>query len=201
LSWIRAYQALGDAGVVCRRFGISRPTLRKWLRRYGAAGEAGLCARSRRPHHSPALKTDKLLEAHILDLRRERRLGVKRIRNELQRLHQTRLSVATIHKVLVRHDLSVLPKRQRVRHKPKRYSRPVAGDRVQMDICKIRTGLYQFTAIDDCSRFVAPGWRAAARPRRPWRFWTGCWRQCRLPSSASGPIAARNSLLNGCSGG
>jgi hypothetical protein len=26
LSWIAAYQALGDAGAVWRRFGISRPT-------------------------------------------------------------------------------------------------------------------------------------------------------------------------------
>ena len=59
LSWIAAYQALGDAGAVCRRFGISRPTLRKWLRRYEAEGEAGLRDRSRRPHRSPGLKADK----------------------------------------------------------------------------------------------------------------------------------------------
>jgi len=33
-GWIMAYRVLGDAGAVCRRFGVSRPTLRKWLRRY-----------------------------------------------------------------------------------------------------------------------------------------------------------------------
>jgi transposase-like protein len=49
LSWILADQTLGDAGAVCRRFGISRPTLRKWLRRYDAEGEAGLREHSRRP--------------------------------------------------------------------------------------------------------------------------------------------------------
>jgi hypothetical protein len=27
-DWITAYRALGDAGAVCRRFGVSRPTLR-----------------------------------------------------------------------------------------------------------------------------------------------------------------------------
>ena len=32
-SWIEAYRGLGDAGAVCRRFGVSRPTLRKWLSR------------------------------------------------------------------------------------------------------------------------------------------------------------------------
>jgi transposase len=133
LTWIIAYREFGDAGAVCRRFGVSRPTLRKWLRRYEAEGEAGLRARSRRPHRSPALKTDEALQAVILDLRRDRRLGLKRLRNELHRLHDVRLSAATIHKVLARHGLSVLPTRKRGRHKPKRYSRPVPGDRVQMD--------------------------------------------------------------------
>ena len=58
LSWIVAYRERPDAGAVCRRFGISRPTLRKWLRRYEAEGEVGLRALSRRPHHFPARKVD-----------------------------------------------------------------------------------------------------------------------------------------------
>ena len=33
----------------------------------------------------------------------------------------------------------------------------VPGDRVQMDTCKIRPRLYEFTAIDDCSRFLVAG--------------------------------------------
>ena len=156
-SWIMAYHALGDAGSVCRRFGVSRPTLRKWLCRYEQEGEAGLRERSRRPHSSPALKVDETLEALILGLRRDRRLGVKRLRNELQRLHAVRLSAETIHKVLTRHGLNIQPTRKRAHRKPKRYNRPVPGDRVQMDTCKIRSGLYQFTAIDDCSRFLVAG--------------------------------------------
>ena len=156
-SWIEAYRAVGDAGAVCRRFGVSRPTLRKWLGRFELEGEAGLRARSRRPHRSPALKVGETQETLILGIRRERRLGVKRIRNELQRLHAVRLSAATIHEVLARHGLNNLPTRQRTRHKPKRYDRPVPGDRVQMDTCKIRPGVYQFTAIDDCSRYLVAG--------------------------------------------
>lgn len=50
--------------------------------------------------------------------------------------------------------MNVMSGRRGTRHKPKRYSRPVPGDRVQMDTCKIAPGLYQFTAIDDCSRFL-----------------------------------------------
>ena len=157
LKWVAAYREIGDAGVVCRRYGISRPTLRKWLRRFDADGEAGLKERSRRPLSSPAKKVSADVEQRILSLRRERHLGVKRIRAELRRLHDVHLSSAVIHKALVRHELNVVPRRKRARHKPKRYSRPVPGDRVQMDVCKIRPGLYQFTALDDCSRYLVAG--------------------------------------------
>jgi transposase InsO family protein len=162
LKWIAAYREIGDAGAVCRRFGISRPTLRKWLRRFDADGEAGLNELSRRPRSSPGRKVGADAEQLILALRRERRLGARRIRAELRRLHDVQLSPSVIHKVLVRHAVNVLPRRKRVRHKPKRYSRPVPGDRVQMDVCKIRPGLYQFTAIDDCSRYLVAG--LARRP-------------------------------------
>jgi transposase len=157
LKWVAVYHEIGDAGAVCRRFGISRPTLRKWLRRFDANGEAGLCELSRRPRSSPARKVSADVEQLILELRRERRLGVKRIRAELRRLHDIQLSAPVIHKVLVKHDLNVLPRRRRERHKPKRYSRLVPGDRVQLDTCKIRPGLWQFTAIDDCSRYLVAG--------------------------------------------
>lgn len=31
------------------------------------------------------------------------------------------------------------------------------GDRVQMDVCKIKPGLYQYTAVDDCTRYRVLG--------------------------------------------
>jgi transposase InsO family protein len=157
LGWVRLYEQLGDAGVVCRRCGISRPTLREWWRRYQAEGEAGLQTRSHRPHRSPGRKVFDEQEALILRLRRERKLGIKRLRNELARRHGLELALDTIHKVLVRHGENRL-KRPKLRRKgTRRYSRPVPGDRVQMDTCKIRPGLYQYTAIDDCSRWQVLG--------------------------------------------
>lgn len=157
LGWIELYQAVGDAGVVCRRCGISRPTLRKWWRRYQVLGVAGLEEESRRPRHSPARKVFDREEALILQLRRERGLGIKQLRNELIREHAITLALDTIHKVLVRHGESRL-KRRWIRPKPpKRYSRPIPGDRVQVDVCKIRPGIYQYTAVDDCSRFIVVG--------------------------------------------
>ena len=162
LGWIRLHEEVGNAGVVCRRCGISRPTLRKWWRRYQAEGEAGLEARSHRPHRSPNRKVFAEQEALILRLRRERKLGIKMLRNELARRHGLRLALDTIHKVLVRHGEN-RPKRPRLKRKgTRRYSRPVPGDRVQMDTCKIRPGLYQYTAIDDCSRWQVLG----LHPRR-----------------------------------
>ncbi len=99
LGWIRLYQQVGDAGIVCRRCGISRPTPRKWWRRYQAEGEAGLVSRSPRPHRSPRRKVFAREEALILDLRRTRKLGIKRLRNALIREHGLRLALETIHKV------------------------------------------------------------------------------------------------------
>ena len=157
LGWIRLYEQIGHAGVVCRRCGIARPTLRKWWRRYRAEGEAGLETRSRRPRCSPNRKVFADEEALILRLRRERRLGIKTLRNELARRHGLNLALDTIHKVLVRHGENQLRRPRLKRKGTRRYSRPVPGDRVQMDTCKIRPGLYQYTAIDDCSRWQVLG--------------------------------------------
>src|SRR3954454_16191933 len=95
LGWIKLYEEIGNAGVACRRCGISRPTLRKWWRRYQAQGTAGLEEQSRRPHSSPGRKVLEREEGLILQLRRERKLGLKRLRIELIRSHGLRLSLDT----------------------------------------------------------------------------------------------------------
>jgi len=100
LGWVRLYEQVGNAGLVCRRCGIARPTLRKWWRCYQAEGEAGLQDRSKRPHSSPGRKVFAEQEELILRLRRERKLGIKMLRNELARRHGLRLSLDTIHKIL-----------------------------------------------------------------------------------------------------
>lgn len=160
LRWVRMYHETGNAGLVCTRCGISRPTLRKWLRRYQEAGEEGLRCQSRRPLTSPNRKVSDADRATILRLRAERK-GARRIQNELRLNEQRELSLATIHKVLC--EASVKPLvRPRRPAQPRRYSRPVPGDRVQMDTMKIARGVYQYTAIDDCSRFRV----LAVYPRR-----------------------------------
>lgn len=83
--------------------GGERPTLRKRWRRYQALGEDGLINQSRRPKHSPNQKVFNQQEDWILNLRRERNLGVRRVQHELKRLYACALSLDTIQKVLTRH--------------------------------------------------------------------------------------------------
>ena len=112
---------------------------------------------SRRPHRLAAQKVFADQETLILSLRRDRRLGVKQLRNELIRQHALTLSLDTIHRALVRHGEQVLKRPRRWRKGTQRYSCPIPGDRVQMDVYKIRSGVYQYTAIDDCSRYKVLG--------------------------------------------
>ena len=66
------------AAHVAAEMGVSRATAYKWVRRYRAEGSAGMRDRSSRPHRSPS-RTDPVLEATIVALRRDRRLGPARI--------------------------------------------------------------------------------------------------------------------------
>lgn len=152
LTWVKVYEQTGDAGLTCRRCGISRPTLRKWWRRYQAEGVKGLESQSRRPNHIPYRKVTSEVEQWILDLRRKRMIGSRRIQHELERLYDFHLSLETIHKVLKRHQVPSLRRPPRRKHR-KRYEKKIPGERVQMDTMKVAPGLFQYTAIDDCSRY------------------------------------------------
>ena len=84
-------------------------------------------------------------------MRRQRNLGARRIQSEFLWEDDVRLSLATIHKTLANANVGPLKRPPRRKHCT-RYERPVPGDRVQMDTCKIGPGLYQYTAVDDCTR-------------------------------------------------
>ncbi|MBV8885445.1 MAG: helix-turn-helix domain-containing protein [Chroococcidiopsidaceae cyanobacterium CP_BM_RX_35] len=74
------YRQTQNAGLVCRRGGISRPTLRKWIRRYEQLGIEGLKDQSHRPKSSAPKKVLEQQKAWILELREKRKLGARRIR-------------------------------------------------------------------------------------------------------------------------
>jgi transposase InsO family protein len=155
-EWVKVYEQTRNAGISCLRCGISRPTFRQWWQRYQSEGLEGLKSRSRRPRSSPKQKIFAHEEERILSLSLERKMGARRIKNELYRHHTTNLSLATIHKVLVRNQVKPLIRKRRAKTW-NRYERPIPGERVQMDTCKIAPGLYQYTAVDDCTRCMVVG--------------------------------------------
>ena len=119
------------AAHVAAEMGISRATAYKWLARFRAEGVAGLADRSSRPQTSPR-RTDPAIEAVIVALRRDRRLGPARIAGIL------RLNPSTVHRVLSRHGLPRLawldrPTGQAVR----RYERARPGELVHVDVKKL----------------------------------------------------------------
>mgnify|MGYP002648980844 CR=1 FL=1 len=65
LGWIKLFEDTNDAGLVCRRCGISRPTLRKWWKRYSEQGIDGLSSQSKRPLKSPNTKINAVMCAEL----------------------------------------------------------------------------------------------------------------------------------------
>ncbi len=89
------------------------------------------------------------------------RLKLLRIADYLLRFHQLKVACSSVHRILIRHGLGRLPANQK--HRPKgrawkRYEKPQPGHRLQLDvkflerIAGTQKRLYQFTAIDDCTR-------------------------------------------------
>ena len=152
LEWVKTYQKLGKVGQTCKRCGISEPTLRLWRKRYEKEGISGLTDLSKRPHHCPGQKIFFPQEQLILKIRKEKHFGVRRIQIELIRHHQMKFAMGTIHKVLIRYGVNKMDRKQRCRRKFKRYQKDIPGERVQLDVFKVGPGIYQYTAIDDCTR-------------------------------------------------
>jgi len=97
----------------------------------------------------------------ILYLREHYHFGPGRIADYLRRFHQLTLAKSSVQRILIRHGLGRLPAHQKSRRagRPwKRYEKAQPGHRLQLDvkflerIAGTSKRLYQFTAIDDCTR-------------------------------------------------
>jgi len=149
--WISTYIKLGSVSKAARRCGIPRSTLYRWLKRYNEYGDEGLVDIPQRPKRLANQKVTSSLEEKILAYRKKYKYGPQRLSIYLKRNENIELSPSTIWRVLKKHDIKPL-KRYKPPSKPTRYSRPIPGDRVQIDVMKVRNSCYQFTAIDDCTR-------------------------------------------------
>jgi hypothetical protein len=97
----------------------------------------------------------------ILYLRQHYHFGPGMIADYLKRFHQVSIATSSVHRLLGKYWMSRLPANQK--HRPHRtrwtrYEKPQPGHRLQLDvkflerIAGTRKRLYQFTAIDDCTR-------------------------------------------------
>lgn len=146
--------AHGGFAALCRKFGISRKTGYKWRSRYRQAGSlTALQERSRRPRRSPR-QIDTSLEQRILELRQPDGWGARKIAHLLWE-QGMRISVATVHRTLLRHG-KVHPLDQ---HAPalERFERPAPNDLFQADfkgpMGRVGAKDEPLSVLDDHSRY------------------------------------------------
>ena len=152
LKLLQAATSAGNVARTCRHFGISRKTFYKWRQRHGEHGDAGLADRARAPRHSPRATSADVV-SKILYLRQHYHFEPGKIAAYLKRFHGVSVACASVHRMLQRHGMN-----RRHAHRWTRYEKAQPGHRLQVDVKFLeripgtRTRLYQFTAIDDCTR-------------------------------------------------
>lgn len=137
-----------------RRFGLDRKTVRAWCRRWQTAGLVGLVPRY------PSIRARRIAEstvALIEHARRDLEYGAVRTRIWLERVHRIRVAAATIRRICFR--LGYPPLSRKPHRRPRQltlFSRERPGDCVQVDVKEVKvagTKCFQYTAIDDCTRY------------------------------------------------
>lgn len=149
-NWLRVYQELGSVSKAALRCGVARSTMHRWINRYNEEGELGLSDKSKRPKTLSDSKVSSEIEALILDICSKKKWGAQCISIHLLR-NKVKLSPMTVWRVLSNNQVKPIVKRRK-KSDYKRYSKDVPGERVQLDVTKLRSRAYQFTAIDDCTR-------------------------------------------------
>ena len=148
-----------NISLACLKLGYQRSYFYFWFNRLKEADFdiKSLEERSRRPGSHPK-KTPIEIVDKIISLRKQTNYGPDRLQYHLEQLHNIHLPRSTIGHILKREDL-IPPKRLKHRKKHlKRYQEPNPGDKVQADVKYVPYRVkaqqhYQYTAIDDCTRW------------------------------------------------
>jgi transposase InsO family protein len=137
-----------------RHFALSRITVREWRERYRADGVAGLLPRY--PKRRTARIKPEIIPL-VKEARLEHRFGADRTRIWLQRVHGISVAAQTIQRLFRDFGLQRLPSRRKRRPKQMRlFAKEHPGDSVQVDVKFVRVNrqrYFQYTALDDCTRF------------------------------------------------
>lgn len=136
------------------RSGFSRDTLHRWKRAYLLYGIDGLKEKSRAHHHHPNT-TPKNIINRIRSIREAHHFCAEKIKLRLMK-EGIVMSTRGIHKVLKREKL-VRTKRRMARSDIWKPKSTIPGEVVEIDVALMRKykgkWVYQFTAIDCCTRW------------------------------------------------
>jgi transposase InsO family protein len=158
LRWIEHYeQVTKRVAPTCRYFGIGRPTFYTWYHRYLSLGIEGLKSKSSRPHKIHRWLPKEVRE-QIIELRLQRKYGPIRMSSYIRQKYNWFVSPRSIWRLYKEHGLNRLKYKKHWQRYPQHYAKPNPGDRVQIDVKfldRLENGkrYYQFTAIDDCTRY------------------------------------------------
>ena len=149
--------------LACKKLGYKRTFYYYWWRRLIAADWdiGALSERSRRPKTHPRTTPVRIVRL-ITKLRKKTGYGPKRIAYYLLKDCKVKIAESTVGRVLKREWLIPPRMKKPAKKHTKRYEMPHPGDLVQIDVKYVPYRIrgqryYQFTAIDDCTR-----WRYAA---------------------------------------
>lgn len=140
-------------------FSVHPSTLWRWRQRYERGGPEGLLQIYRTER---CRRVTPEIEQKIIQLRQERGYGHQRIQIYLKRYEGVRLSSSTVWNVFKRNHLPPIytTRYDKSGKRPmKRYEKDSPGETVQMDVKFVRDPqdptkrFYQFTAVDDCTRY------------------------------------------------
>jgi transposase InsO family protein len=147
---------------VCRDYAVSRSWLYELLARYRVEGDAALEPRSRRPHTSPTATPAQTVEL-VLRLRKHLAesgldAGADTIRWHLHHHHDTRISRATINRILrgngaVTPDPAKRPKSSYIRFQAEMPNQTWQSDFTHYPLAD-GTDTEIITWLDDCSRYA-----------------------------------------------
>jgi transposase InsO family protein len=178
---------------VCQEANVSRKTFYKWADRYRTDGLVGFTERSRAPLNVPN-RTSSTIEEAVL--RERERLAVAGLDHGATTVHWHLTnhlddpdgipSIATIHRIMVRHGLITAQPHKRPKGSWQRFEAPAPNEWWQIDATEwvISTGIVRvFNIIDDHSR-VAVRSRAVthATTEHAWTTFTQAAQQWGLPA-------------------
>lgn len=138
---------------------ISRTSIYRWIKRYDGTVES-LYERSHRPHSHPNQQTVEEYKLIKKVWSHNKQLGLVCLHMVLEDKHGYKRNVSSLYKAMKKMGIGRKKQRKR-RHIPQPYDTPkIAGERIQIDVKYVPTEclvkgmpkLYQYTAVDECTR-------------------------------------------------